>query len=308
MNSEGMGIWGLVIALIGGAIKVSTPFLYVSLGECITEKSGRVNLGLEGVLVLGAMSGYGISYMTGSPWLGVFAAGIAGTMLAGFHGYVSRHKSVNSLALGIAIMTFGLGLSFFLGKSLVKLQAPLLSSLDLAFWSDNPAVKEALKINSLFIIGVLLAPGLKWAFANTRWGLIVRMCGESAQAARSQGYDVDRVRLFSTMAGGFLAGIGGSFLSLFYPGAWVEGLSSGQGLMAVALVIFAGWDPVKCLYTSLLFGAAGSIGVALQSIGISEGFHLFNAAPAFFAVLIMVFSSTKNPYFSGQPAELVLVQ
>ena len=120
---------------------------------------------------------------------------------------------------------------------------------------------------------------LAWGFRNTRWGLILRTTGDSAPAARAMGISVDLVRFLATTAGGFLAGIAGAFLSLYYPGSWNEGLSSGQGLMAVALVIFARWDPLKCVVAALLFGAAGALGPALQSIGVTQGYYFFNAAP-----------------------------
>ena len=118
------------------------------------------------------------------------------------------------------------------------------------------------------------------------------------------GYHVNRVRMLSTVAGGFFAGVGGSFLSLFYPGSWSEGLSSGQGLMAVALVIFARWDPIKCLYAALIFGGASSLGPALQSVGISEGYYLFNAAPYLLTLAIMIISSSPRRSLVGAPGEL----
>jgi ABC-type uncharacterized transport system permease subunit len=139
---------------------------------------------------------------------------------------------------------------------------------------------------------------------RTRWGLMIRTVGESADAARAMGYDINRVRLLATMAGGFLAGIGGSFLSLFYPGSWNEGLSSGQGLMAVALVIFARWDPVRCLWASLLFGGASALGPALQSVGVMSGYYLFNAAPYVLTLAIIVATSSREQALVGQPAEL----
>src|SRR5438093_1431260 len=197
---EALGWWGVPLAVLGGAIRASTPFLFVSLGECLTEKSGRLNLGLEGTLVL--------------------------------------------------------------------------------------------------------APVLLWALNNTRWGLAVRAVGDSADAARAMGYPVNRVRLLSTVAGGFLAGIGGSFLSLYYPGSWNEALSSGQGLMAVALVIFARWDPVLCFFAALLFGGAGALGPALQSVGITWGYYLFNAAPYVLTLLIMIATSSTRRTLIGAPGEL----
>ena len=125
----------------------------------------------------------------------------------------------------------------------------------------------------LFLIGIALAPILGWAFRTTRWGLLIRTAGESSDAARAMGYSVLGIRLRATMVGGFLAGIGGSFLSLFYPGSWNEGLSSGQGITAVALVIFARWDPMLCLWASLAFGGAAALGPALQSVGVTSGYH-----------------------------------
>ena len=137
-------------------------------------------------------------------------------------------------------------------------------------------------------------------------GLIVRMVGDSADAARAIGYPVNAVRAYATAAGGFLAGIGGAYLSLYYPGSWNEGLSSGQGLMAVALVIFARWDPIKCLWASLIFGGAGALGPALQSVGISEGYYLFYAAPYSLTLAIMIMSSSSRTSLKGAPGELTV--
>jgi ABC-type uncharacterized transport system permease subunit len=299
-----LGVWGVPLALLGGALRVSAPFLFVSLGECITEKSGRVNLGLEGTLVMGAMSGYGASYLSGSAWLGVAAAGLVGALFGALHGWLCGRPRVNDIAVGIALMLFGVGLAFFLGKPLIQPSAPRLPALALGNFSQSPPVRSALQVNVLFLIGVVLAPCLRWMLQRTRWGLILRTVGESAESARAMGYDVQRVRFWATVAGGVLAGVGGSFLSLFYPGSYNEGLSSGQGLMAVALVIFARWDPVRCLFASLLFGGATALGPALQSVGITSGYYLFNAAPYALTLLIMVLSSSAHRSSVDQPAEL----
>jgi simple sugar transport system permease protein len=300
--------WAVLIAVVGGALRVSTPFLFVSLGECLTEKSGRVNLGLEGTLVMGAMSGYGLSYLTGSPWLGVLAAGLVGVAMGALHAWLCARPRVNDIAVGIALMLFGIGLAFFLGKPLIKPTAPRLPAFSLGFWSALPQVRSALQVNALLLVGVALAVVLPVALRRSRWGLVVRTVGESADAARAMGYDVNRVRLYATMAGGFLAGVGGSFLSLFYPGSWNEGLSSGQGLMAVALVIFARWDPLRCLWASLLFGGASALGPALQSVGITSGYYLFGAAPYVLTLAIMVATSSATRTLAGQPAELGAVR
>jgi general nucleoside transport system permease protein len=299
-----LGWWGVPIAVLGGAIRVSTPFLFVSLGECITEKSGRINLGLEGILVMGAMTGYAVSYLSGSPWLGVFAAGVAGLLLGLLHGLICNLPRVNDIAVGIGLMLFGTGLAFFLGKPYVQPKAPTLPSIPFGNWSDSPQIQAALQVNPLLLIGIVLAIVLAWAFRNTRWGLVVRMVGDSSDAARAMGYRVPVVRTLATATGGFLAGIGGSFLSLYYPGSWSEGLSSGQGLMAVALVIFARWNPLYCFYAALLFGGAGALGPALQSVGITSGYYLFNAAPYVLTLGIMIATCSTRRTLAGAPGEL----
>lgn len=301
-------LFTVLLAVFAGAIRVSTPFLFVSLGEMLTEKSGRINLGLEGTLVFGAMAAYAISYMTGNPWVGVLAAGFAGSLFGAFHGLVCRLPRVNDVAIGIALMLFGTGLAFFFGKPYIQPTAPRLPSIDLGFWSDIPQVKVALQVNPLFFVGIAVAVVLWWALKNTRWGLIVRMTGDSSATAKAMGYSVDLVRFLATTAGGFLAGVGGAFLSLYYPGSWNEGLSSGQGLMAVALVIFARWNPLACFAAALLFGGAGAIGPALQSVGISQGYHFFNAAPYILTLLIMIASISPKRSLRGAPGELSLMK
>jgi general nucleoside transport system permease protein len=298
-------LWAdVAVAVLGGAIRVGTPFLFVSLGECLTEKSGRINLGLEGVLVLSAMAGFAGSYLTGSPWAGVLLAGVAGALLAMLHGLLCSLPRVNDIATGIALMLLGSGLAFYLGKGLIQPQAAQIPSIELGMWSDSAQVQAALRINALFPLGVLLAALMAWALADTRWGLIVRMAGDSSDAARALGYSVNKVRVLATMAGGFIAGLGGASLSLYYPGSWNEGLSSGQGLIAVALVIFARWRPMACLGAALLFGGAGALGPALQSVGIGWGYHLFNAMPYALTLLILVWTCSPKRSLQGAPMEL----
>ena len=303
-----LGWWGVPLAVMAGAVRVSTPFLFVSLGECLTERAGRINLGLEGTLVMGAMSGYGVSYLAGSPWLGVLAAGCIGALFGALHAGFCSLRKVNDIAVGIALMLFGIGLAFYIGKPLIEPQAPILPSIDLGWWSNLPQLRDALRINALFLIGLVLAPALVWALKNTRWGLILRTAGESADAALALGYSVNLIRLGATMLGGFLGGIGGSFLSLYYPGSWNERLSSGQGITAVALVIFARWDPMLCFWASILFGGAGALGPALQSVGISEGYYLWNAAPYILTLLIMVITCSPRRRLAGAPAELSVIK
>jgi ABC-type uncharacterized transport system permease subunit len=302
MNADAWLIFGA--GIVGGALRVGVPFLFVSLGECLTEKSGRINLGLEGVLVLSAMVAFGAAYISGSPWLGVMAGSLAGGLLAALHGMLCSLPRVNDVATGIALMLLGTGLAFYFGKALIQPQAPQIPAIDLGFWSDSPAVRAALQINALLPVGLLLAAFLWWAFKTTRYGLLVRLAGDSANAARALGYSVGGIRLLSTTAGGMIAGLGGASLTLYYPGSWNEGISSGQGLIAVALVIFARWSPLRCIGAAALFGGAGAIGPALQSAGISWGYHLFNTVPYVLTLLILVLTCRPGTAAQGSPSEL----
>lgn len=307
MENE-LGLWAIPIAIIGGAIRVSTPFLFVSLGEVLTERSGRINLGLEGTLVFGAMAGYGIAVETGSPWIGVFGAAVAGALFGVVHGVLCSMQRVNDIAIGIALMLLGLGLAFFFGKPYIQPVALDLPSISFGWWSDIPQLQAALRVNILFLAGIVAAIGLWWMFRSTRVGLLIRVVGDSTDAARAMGLRPSLIRTLATAAGGALAGVGGAYLSLFYPGSWNEGISSGQGLMAVALVIFARWNPIACFWAALLFGGAGALGPALQSIGVSEGYYLFFAAPYVLTLGVLIMTSSPRRAMVGAPGELSITK
>lgn len=298
----------VLVAMLAGSLRVSTPFLFVSLGECLTEKSGRINLGNEGALVLGAMTAYAISYESGNPWIGVLAAASAGMMLGAIHGAVCSLARVSDIAMGIALMLAGTGLAFFFGKPFVQPSAPLLPVIPLGFWSAEPQVRSALTVSPLFFMGLALAVFLFWMFRATRIGLRIRIVGDSEDAARALGLPIDRVRLLATTAGSGMAGIGGAFLSLCYPGSWNEGLSSGQGLMAVALVVFARWNPLLCILAALLFGAAGALGPSLQTVGIRSGYYLFYAAPYVVTLLGLILTVHSGRSLRGMPGALSITR
>ena len=156
----------------------------------------------------------------------------------------------------------------------------------------------------LLPVGLVLAVVMWWGFKYTRYGLVVRMAGDSANAARALGYSVGGIRLVATTLGGMIAGLGGASLTLFYPGSWNEGISSGQGLIAVALVIFARWSPLRCVGAAALFGGAGAIGPALQSAGISWGYHLISTVPYALTLLILVLTCKPGSTALGSPGEL----
>lgn len=309
--ADALGWWGVPLGILAGTLRGSAPFLFVSLGECLTEKSGKINLGLEGTLLTGAMTAYAVSSLLQdkvgsalSPWLGVLAAGCAGMLLGLLHAWLSQQPKVNDIAVGIAMIIFGSGIAFFFGKPFIQPKAPQLPTIDLGAWSSSPAVQSALKISPLFLLGVAIAPLMFWFFKSTRWGLFIRAVGDSPDAALAMGVSITKVRMLCIVAGSFLAGIGGACLSLYYPGLWSESVSSGQGLMAVALVIFARWNPIQCLWASLFFGGAQAVGPALQSVGIDQGRYLFNAAPYVLTLLIMIITCSPKKTLSGAPGAL----
>ena len=303
-----LGLWAVPLAVIGGAIRVSTPILFVSLGETLTERSGRINLGLEGTLVLGAMTGYATAVLTGNPWAGVAVAALAGALFGLLHGLICSMARVNDIAIGIAMMLLGTGLAFYFGKPFIQPAAPDLPAIPLGGWSSLPQVQSALNVNVLFLIGITAALALAWALRSTRPGLILRVVGDSTDAARAMGLNPALIRTAATALGGAFAGVGGAYLSLYYPGSWNEGISSGQGLMAVALVIFARWSPVNCLWAALLFGGAGALGPALQSVGVTQGYYLFYAAPYVLTLGVLIATSSPSRALAGAPGELSITK
>ena len=305
MDATTLGWWGVPLAILGGAIRVGTPLLWVSLGETVTEKAGRINLGLEGTLLMGAMTAYAVSLSTGNPWLGIPAAAVVGIVFGLLHGALCSLARVNDTAMGIALMLAGSGLAFWLGKPLIQPSAPDLKSIELGAWSSMPAVEQALTINPLFVVGVLLAFAVYWALGHTRVGLRLRVVGDSENAARAFGLSPSGYRIAATAFGGACAGVGGASLSLVYPGAWSEALSSGQGVMAVALVIFARWDPRRCILAGLLFGGASAISPALQAMGYTQGYYLFAALPYVLTLALLIGLGKPGPSH-GAPGELSL--
>ena len=250
------------------------------------------------------MTAFAVSDVTGSPWLGVAAAGLVGLLLGGIHAWLTQQPRVNDVAAGIAMILFGSGLAFFFGKRFVAPMAPQLPLINLGGWSATPAIQSALRVSPLFFIGIVFAFLLHLLFTRTRWGLKIRAAGDDPQAARALGIPVNAVRAIAITAGAALAAVGGAHLTLYFPGIWSEGISGGQGLMAVALVIFARWSPRRCLAAALLFGGAQALGPSLQSIGINGYYHFFNASPYILTLVLMIVTCSPNRTLAGMPGAL----
>lgn len=301
---EALGWLGVPIAILAGILRGSVPFLFVSLGECLTEKSGKINLGLEGSMLLGAVVAFAVSFHSGSATLGVMAAAIVGLLAGSLHAALVLQSRVNDIAVGIAMIIFGSGVAFFFGKPYIQPKAAQLPPIDFAAWSNSPQLKAALALSPLLLLGIALAFTMQWFFRATAWGLLIRAVGDNPDGSRALGIPVRTVRFWCILCGSALAAMGGANLSLFYPGSWTERISSGQGLVAVALVIFARWQPLNCLLASLLFGGAQAIGPALQAVGVTSFYYLFNAAPYILTLVIMVITCSPKRTLGAMPGAL----
>lgn len=267
---------GFLAAVLTSGIRTGTAILFATIGELHAERSGVLNLGVEGMMLMGAMTGYGITHATGSPWLGLLAAVGAGGVLALLHGFVTLILQADQVVSGLALTFLGSGLSAVLGAPLVEIrQVPRIPTWTLPGLADIPVLGSMLFSHSALVyLGYLLIP-LSWFFLyRTRMGLELRAIGENPAAADVQGIRVLRLRLLHVTYGGMLAGMGGATLSLAVTPTWIDNLTAGQGWIAIGLVIFAGWDPVRAAFGSYLFGALRRLPLDLQN------FAFFRARPA----------------------------
>jgi len=303
----GMDVQGL--ASLGQiAVKSSTAVLLAAYGEIVAERAGVLNLGLEGMLLLGALAGFAAGAATGDPLLALGAAACAGALAALLHAYFAVSLGVNQVLSGLALSLLGAGLTGVLGRDLLGAPGLVLGSVPLAALADLPVLGQALFNQPLLTyLALLLAPVLSWTFTSTRLGLLVRACGENASAAYASGVPVRLVRYGCTCFGGALAGLGGVFLSLSYTPGWKEGLSAGQGWIAIAMVIFATWRPLRALCGGLLFGVLTAAQFSFQTQGAElVPVWVLRAAPYLLtiAVLTLVQASARLRRNSGPPANL----
>ncbi len=238
-----------IVTTISRALAVGTPLLWAALGEIYAERAGVVNLGVEGMMILGAFFAFAVAHTTGDPTIGLLVAAGAGGLAALLHAFVSVTLRANQYVSGLALAMLGLGLAGVLGRG----------------WEGIPLVNALPEISSLNYLGLLLAAGLWFALYHTRVGLVIRSTGESPAAADAMGVNVYRVRYLCVVFGGLLAGASGGFLSVAYRPSWTEGMTGGMGWIAIAIAIFAGWDPLKAVWGALLFGGLFFLSFRLQT-------------------------------------------
>jgi general nucleoside transport system permease protein len=249
-------------------ISAATPLLFAALGELVAERSGVLNLGVEGMMLAGAVTAFAIAVTTGSATLGILTAAIAGALMALMFGMLTLSLTSNQVATGLALTIFGIGLSALIGSSFVGIPVERLPRLRIPGLTDLPVIGPLLFGHDVLVyVSVLATAGVAWFLKRTRGGMILRAVGESDVSAHSIGYDVIRVRYLAVLFGGVMAGLGGAFLSLSYTPMWVEEMTAGRGWIALALVVFASWRPWRVLLGAYLFGGVTILQLYAQGTG-----------------------------------------
>lgn len=278
-----------ILGVISSAIFSGTSLLYTTLGEVIDERAGIVNLGLEGVLLVSASSGFAVTALSGSPYLGILIAMLAGGLMNMVLGFLTITRKANQLASGLALMFFGFGLSALIGKpyvgekinSLTRFMFPGTASLPLKYSS-------LFKFDLLIYLVIPMAILVWWLLYRTRWGLSVRAVGENVDTAYASGRNPRLIRYQALFVGGMLAGLGAAHLTLAYATNWTEYMTAGRGFIAVALVIFSKWHPLRAIVGALVFSGAVAFQLLLQSSGVQISPFLLDTIPYILTLIVLI--------------------
>jgi simple sugar transport system permease protein len=298
---------GISIELLLASLMVAaTPILFAAIGEMVTEKSGVLNLGVEGMMIVGAICGFATAVETGSPALGFIGAAVGGAGLALIFAALTQGLLSNQVATGLALTLFGLGLSALLGQSYVGLKPPPVARLDLGLLSDIPFLGRVIFSHDIVVYAGIAVTAAVWAFLRfSRAGLVLRAVGESHDAAHALGYKVVRIRTLAILFGGAMAGMGGAYLSLIRVPQWTEGMTSGAGWIALALVVFGAWRPWRVLLGAYLFGGITVLQLNLQAAGVRVPVELLSISPYLITILVLVImSSDRRRAALNAPASL----
>jgi len=301
----------IVTSMLFATIVAGTPLIITALGELITEKSGVLNLGAEGTMAVGAIAAFAVAHDMQSTWAGVAAGLVAGTAMSLIFAVLTLTLMANQVASGLALSIFGVGLSAFVGKHYESESMVAVPSIRIPGLADIPIIGPALfNQQSLVYLSWLLFAGVAWFLYRSRAGLVLRAVGESPSSAHSIGYPVIRIRYLATLFGGAMAGVGGAFLSVFYTPLWVEGMVAGRGWIALALVVFATWRPVRVLVGAYLFGGVMISQLFLQGSGaqIDIPSQFLSSLPYWATIIVLVVISRNvqtirlnSPVSLGQP-------
>lgn len=271
------------VALFVLLLSASTPILFAALGELVAERAGILNLGVEGMMITGALAGFAAAYHTGNPFLGFAAAALAGALVAMPFAALTQFLLANQVASGLALTLFGLGMAALFGKPMEGVKAPAMA--------PGP-----LGLNWIVWLGLLMVPAIWWFLNRSRAGLILRGVGENHDAAHALGHDVRRVRVAAIAFGGGMAGIGGAFISIATVLQWTEGMTAGAGWIALAIVVFSNWTAPGVLAGAWLFGGVTVLQLRLQAAGVRVPVQLLSMAPYLATIIVLVAISARQKF------------
>ncbi|CAO3352105.1 ABC transporter permease [Azospirillum palustre] len=282
----------LIGPILAAMFAAATPLLLAALGELVVEKSGVLNLGVEGMMLVGAVCGFAVTVQTGSPVTGFLVAAFAGAATASLFAVLTLFLLANQVATGLALTLFGVGLSALIGQGFVGIPLEGLPKLHIPGLTDLPVVGQALFGQDIMVyLAVAAVPLVHLFLYRSRAGLVLRAVGENHTAAHALGYKVLRIRFFAVLFGGAMAGLGGAFLSMDYTPMWAENMTSGRGWIALALVVFATWKPMRAMLGAWLFGGVTILQLHVQGLGIDVPSQLLSMLPYLATVLVLVLIS-----------------
>lgn len=291
------------ILLFASLMVASTPILLASLGEMVVEKAGVLNLGVEGMMITGAVVGFAVGFNTGHSALGFLAAAGAGAALSMIFAALTLLLKSNQVATGLGLTLFGLGLSSLIGKPYVGMKAPGVDKLHIPLLSDIPGLGPVLFSHDLMVyVSLALVAAVFAVLKYTRAGLILKAVGENHDAAHALGYKVIRIRTLAIAFGGALAGLGGAYVSLVRVPQWTEGMTAGAGWIALAIVVFASWRPWRVLLGAYLFGGVTVLQLNLQAAGAAIPVEVLSMSPYVITILVLVLISVRGNH--GAPGSL----
>jgi general nucleoside transport system permease protein len=274
------------------SLAAGTPLVFAALGELVVEKSGVLNLGVEGMMLVGAVASFIVAARTQSPWLGVGAGALAAAALSLIFAVIALTLRANQVATGLALSLFGIGLSAFVGREYLSIVIEGITPMTVPGLTDLPVIgRLVFGHNPLVYASLVLFVAVHWFLYRTRAGLVVRAVGESPQSAHAIGYRVIAIRYAAVLFGGACAGLGGAFLAVAYTPSWVEGMTAGRGWIALALVVFATWKPWRVIVGAYLFGSVTLAQFQAQAAGVAIPSQLLAMLPYLATIVVLAFIS-----------------
>lgn len=295
-----------VIGILLATLGAGTPLVFAALGELVTEKSGVLNLGVEGMMLVGAVCGFAVAAESGSMWLGVLAGLLAGAGMALLFGILTLTFQANQVASGLALTIFGIGTSAYIGLDYTSVTLPGIARIHIPVLSEIPVVGPLLfSLDPLIYVSFAMFGAISWFLYRTKSGLILRAVGESPDSAGSLGHHVIAIRYAAVLFGGAMGGLGGAYLALVYTPLWVEEMTAGRGWIALALVVFSTWRPLRVLLGAYLFGGITIIQFHIQGFGVDISSQLLSTLPYLATILVLVLISRDiNTIRLNAPASL----